>query len=308
MLGANDVSGQYHLASKSTSAQSPFECVDCKHAVHLVRRPEYVLFFRHNRAGGCGGEGALHKAAIELLVSESKLLVPHHPTIQPNPEDAVVCFRVESLNRSTAKGDRRRPDVVVACAAGRFAIEVTVSNPLSEERRRWFVQRGLPCIEIMVGNADLTSEAAIATFLVSQSGARQWVAWSASSNVTEDSGVAASLPDPADFQEVAGLGSDGRGCPAPSDHSVSADQQSRVEDRPDCVDVCRADARAFRPRITWSAPPGKLLAPEEVYLRDLNYMRRVSLKAGLSPADAEKAAVSHAERMRDVDHLYAGYI
>ena len=67
MLGAKDASGQYRLASASGKEGCPFTCVDCELAVHLVRRPRYVLFFRHNRAGGCGGEGTLHKAASPYL-------------------------------------------------------------------------------------------------------------------------------------------------------------------------------------------------------------------------------------------------
>ena len=175
MLGANDASGQHRFASKSTARGDRFTCVDCKLAVHPVRRDDYVPFFRHNSAGGCGGEGALHKAAVAVLASLQKLRVPRHPLIQPDHDDEVVEFRVGLQNCSPEVGHRRRPDIVVTAATGRFAIEVTVSNPLSDERRQWFIDHDLPCIELHVPETEATSEEMLADFMLARSDARDWV-------------------------------------------------------------------------------------------------------------------------------------
>lgn len=192
MLGANDAQGQYRFASKSFARGEPFTCVDCQRPVHSVRRTQYVPFFRHKVATGCGGEGALHKAAIAVLASIGKLRVPRHPQIQPNLDDEVIEFQVELLNRPPEVGQRRRPDIVVSAATGRFAIEVTVSNPLSEERRQWFVEQDLPCIEIQITEIEANSEDMLADFMVGQSHAREWVSATVVSN---DESRASTFPD-----------------------------------------------------------------------------------------------------------------
>jgi len=196
MLGATDASGQYRFASKSTARGDRFTCVDCQLAVHTVRRDDYVPFFRHNSAGGCGGEGALHKAAVAVLASLQKLRVPRHPLIQPDLDDGVVEFRVDLQNRSPEVGHRRRPDIVVTAATGRFTIEVTVSNPLSDERCQWFIDRNLPCIEIHIPQIETWSEGLLNDFMVVRSDAREWVSRPVEQkDKFEASGLSNSLPD-----------------------------------------------------------------------------------------------------------------
>ena len=299
MLGASDALGQYRFAGEDTKEARPYTCVDCGQAVHLVRRPEYALFFRHNRKGGCGGEGALHKAVIALLTSGLKLCVPRHSTIQPDCDEAIVEFVVKRQDRLIAKGDVRRPDLVVDGVTGRFAIEVSVSNPLSKERREWFLDRGLPCLQIDVREEQATTEIALAHFLVTRSDGRDWVC---------------DLP--------------GSSEPAPLIVAITAAPRANVllkQPRTQTPEISRPDPSSFwrSPRFSlereapsrpgtprWehylavtlelaSAPSAiSRPYPADLFIQDREHVRRTLLASGLSPTDAEQTAMAHAENMK----------
>lgn len=138
-------------------------CPECKSALVARKGVSRVHHFAHYSKSDCAGglETSLHIAAKQVLENAARknlsFYAPEYAnlvgeTIHRYPSLDFPLKQVQCEVTVSVPGEHRRPDALAVWEPGKIAIEICVTNPMSEDRVYFYECAGLDCIEIDLGS------------------------------------------------------------------------------------------------------------------------------------------------------------
>lgn len=137
-------------------------CPKCRDPFQGVRLSGGRRYFRHHNHANCKGafESAVHLLAKRVLIETKCLMLPH---LEVRPSSHILkSHTIAPQKEIVARGqlvhfdrvedevwmDGRIPDIVAWNKEQKFLIEIIVTNPICEEKRRWILKQDVPTIRV----------------------------------------------------------------------------------------------------------------------------------------------------------------